>query len=752
MWVGWCFFMLQPLSALAFVVQQIRVEGLHYIQQETVLSYLPFKVGDTLTTEKNQEILKSLYGTGFFDNVQLAHQGSTLIIKVQERPVITKLQFVGNKEIKGKALEEVLKKAGMAEGQIYDDAKLKAITEGLKEAYINMGYYNVKIDSHVQGESQNRVIVTVNVNEGKIAKIKEIKILGNEEFSESKLLRQFSLTRPSLLTILTHNDRYTEEKLDKDLENLSNFYENAGYARFKILSKHVSLSPDRSEVYIVIKVSEGSVYTIEGFRLIEFPPKEESAIHNLITIESGEIFSRKIILAVNDNIAKYLANEGYAFPQVHAVPAIDDVKHTVTLEYHIVEGTRMYVRRINIIGAHHTEGMVARRELRQYEGSVFSLANVEESKRRIANLPYFADVEAKTHPVDSATDLVDVDYSVKEVSAGRATASAGYSDTERFIYGLSVNEPNILGTGKDVGISFTHSAYSTQYNFSYNNPFYTEDGVSRGFDLYYQQVTPGKVNITSYTVNGFGGEFHYGIPVTELSNLNVGAGYDRFQIGETAHTGKEVGNFLEKHGHDFNEYKLTSGWSRNTYDRFIFPTSGSSQSVEGELGVPVIRSSLGYYTASYNTNWYFPLERKHDWIVNLHGIASYGNGYDQVDNLPFFKNFFAGGLMSVPGYEGNSLGPRDEFGNAVGGNIEVVGQANLIFPNHISENIRTALTFSAGNIYNRHLDLGNLRYSTGLMIAWNSPLGATIDLGFTHAFKKPGDSTQLFQFTLGTSI
>jgi len=745
-------FIAQAFAYTAFKIEHIEVKGLQHISESTVLNYLPVHVGETLTSAKSQAVIIALYKTELFNNVVLERDGNTLVITVTEQPSIGLIKFVGNKEIGKSKLEDVLKKAHIQEGEIYNSSKLKAITEGLKQAYLELGYYNVAIRTEVKSMPSNRIAIYVYVDENKIAKIREIRITGNHAFSESRLRHQLEMTTPGLITWITHSDRYGEERLDKDIQTLTTFYQNKGYIRFKVLSRHVSLSPDKSSVYIVIHISEGEQYHFSGFRLIEYPVKEKSDLEALIPIKAGDIFSRQAIINSSNAIGQYLADKGYAFPDVQALPEVNDSNHTVELLYHIKEGRRVYVRRVSISGNSRTKSIVARREMRQLEGSLYSLHNIDESKRRLANLPYFKNIDVKTEPVPGTSDQVDLNYSLEEEFAGRATFNVGYSDVEKFLYGASVMEPNLLGTGNFASLGFVHSAYSTRYNFSYNNPYYTDDGISRGFDFYYEKVTPGDVNITSYTIDGLGGSMTYGIPVSEFSRLSLGVGYDYYKIETNSETSVEVNDFLNRYGDHFNEPKLTGGWLRTTYDRAVFPRQGSQQSLDLEVGLPLASTSLGYYKASADSNWYFPLEHTEEWVLNLHGIGGYGNGYGKIHELPFFKNFFAGGLQTVPGYEGNSLGPKDSFGNALGGNVQLVGQANLIFPNFISDRLRTALVFAGGNVFQNQVDLNQLRYAAGLAIAWNSPIGL-FEVGFAEALnKKPGDATKFFGFSFGTSI
>ncbi len=739
-------------SASSFTVERIEVRGLQRVPLATVLNYLPVKAGGEFNSADGPDIIKALYNTGFFSNVELERQRDVLVVVVQERPIIGSVEFSGNKKIDKKKVDEILKNANVTPGTVYDNAKLNEIVQGLSQAYFNLGYQNITIDPQVKSRPRNRVDIDVVVSEGKPVKVQKIIIEANQAFSQSQLMANFSLTTPGLLTWFTHTDNYSEQQLDQDLQKLSDYYMDRGYIHFQILSRKIEITPDKKSASIVITVSEGEEYTISGYSLSENVANHADAIKKLITFKPGEVFSRKKVVEVDDSIAKYLAGKGYAFPVVNATPVINDNNHTVFLNYVVTQGKRIYVRRINIGGNDRTQSMVIRREFRQLEASVFSLSRVDESKRRLANLPYLKDIQATPVPVDGASDQVDLDVSVKEVRAGKASINGGYSDTDGFLYGANIFEPNFLGTGKMVSAGFQRSQYSNFYSVGYNNPYYTLGGISRGFDVFYSNTYPGNVNLSPYTMNSYGMNVNYGYPISEYSDINFGYGYQNVEITTTSSTGVEVLNFLQQHNSPYNDFPLTAGWTYSNLDRFIFPTEGYRQQIVAEAGVPLTNSSLSYYITSFKNTWYYPLTKNASFIFSPHTNFGYGNGYGDVSELPFFKNFYAGGYSSVPGYEANTLGPKDQNNNALGGNVLATGGLDLIFPNYISENLRTALTFNFGNVYQNQMVLNDLRYSAGLMINWNSPFGL---LGVSIAEplnKQAGDTTAPFQFSFGTSI
>ncbi|MDF1797003.1 MAG: outer membrane protein assembly factor BamA [Coxiellaceae bacterium] len=749
-------------SGSGVVVRHIRIIGLSRITQATAHNYVPLKVGQHLTSKKSIEVIQTLYHTGFFSDVRVNRQGNTVLIYVKERPTIGVITFSGNKSITNKILLKALKSSGIDEGEVYQPVDIHMIVTGLKQQYATMGYHDVIVDAKVKQEPRNRVAIDIQINEGGIAKVRGIKIIGNHVFRERTLEGQMALTTPGLFTWYTHSDQYSEMKLNRDLKSLTDFYMNRGYIRFAILSHSVKMSPDKKSVYITINIVEGHKYTISGFKLDNNSKGNTAKIEKLITLKKGQVFSRKRVLAVNDKISEYFSDKGFAFPVIQATPTIDDNNHTVFLTYSIHPGGRIYVRSIDFAGNQRTKDNVLRRETIQLEGALYSSHRVKESKRRLSNLPYLKDIKATPERVPGKPDLVDLHYHVTEVNAGRASIMAGYSDSEGFLYGASVSEPNFMGSGKSVGLNLTRSQYSNNYSFNYYNPFFTVNNVGFGYNLYYTKQKPGAdINISSYIMDGFGGSFNFVLPISEYMSMNFGAGYDNNSIRSGSATAEEIVDFLNKYGTHFNQFTALAGWYYSDYDRAVFPTEGLGTRLRFELGVPVVNNSLKYFKTNYKASYYKPLSQSHQWIFNIHTDIGYGNGYGNVDQLPFYKNFYAGGIDTVPGFSANTLGPKDRFNNGLGGNLELVGGVDLIFPNHISDKLRTALTFSAGNIYNSReaipesasaFSSGPLRYSAGVEVSWYSPLGP---LRFSLAKvlnQRDGDQISLFNFSFGANI
>lgn len=742
-----------------FKITHIQIQGLEHIQKPTVMHYIPAKVGQPYTAKLGDEIVTKLYKTGFFSNIQLAHQGGQLIVKVTELPTIGYIHFNGNSVVSDDQLEKIQQQTGLEQGQLFNKAALKEVSEGLKQQYIYQGYYGATVKPKITPLAHNMVGIDVNVVQGGIARVQRIQILGNKVFAEHYLLNQIQLTTPNLFSFLTDSDHYSKAKLEQDLNSLQDFYFNHGYLKYQLISKQVVLTPDHRNVYITLRISEGAQYQVNDVQLptdLAKPLREHIA--KMVQPMIHEPFSRQKIVTMNQKIAEYLGKYGYAFPDVNVNPKLNDIKHTVVLQYQIHPHHRYYVRHINFKGNHRTRSMILRYNMRQMEGELYSSTAIKESKRRLANLPYIRNVQMQPEPVKGKPDELDLDYHVDDVSAGRASFNVGYSDLMGFLYGVSASQGNFLGTGRYLGLSLQRSAYQDNYSLSYNNPFYTIYGLSRGFNLSYSKITPGKVNLSNYTQDNLNVGVNFSMPISEYNSLNFGLSYDYNYIRpDENETPQSIQDYIKKHGNTFNEADLSLGWSNSNLDQYLFPTSGLTQNLNLDFYAPLDSKSLTYYKVSYSAGAFFPLTKSHSFVLNFHTNLGYGGGLFGTKGLPFFSNFYAGGIGTVPGFEGNSLGPQamspeKAKGDALGGNVLLVGGADFIFPNPIGDSVRTALTFNAGNIYQDKVKLNNLRYSVGLMLIWRSPLGP-LDFSLAKALNsKPGDKLSVFQFTMGASF
>lgn len=749
----------QTAFADSFVVSNIQVNGLQRVPKSTVLEYLPVKVGQTFDTASSGKAIQDLYATGLFQDVTLSRSGNTLIVSVAERPTIGSISVTGNKLIPKEKLDAVLKQMGLVEGNVFDDALLDRVKNGLKAEYFMMGRYNASIETFAIPQPRNRVAVRVEISEGKVAKVAHIQIIGNKAFSNRTLVRQMELTTPHWWSFLTRGDQYSKEKLDKSLEALRNYYQDRGYARFKIDSTQVSLTPDRKYVNVIVHVTEGPIYYFKDYKVVGDYIIPESQLHKLIGIKPGHVFSRKVVSDAGTAIGRALGNLGYAFATVNAQPDIDDENHQVFITLYVDPGQRIYVRRISFTGNTKTTDIVLRRELRQMEGSLVSIDNIDESKRRLDLLGYIDKVEVETKPVPGMEDQVDLDYHVTEGATAQAIAGVGYG-TNGFVVNASLNQSNFLGTGKTLGINFQNSLTTTSYNINYNNPYYTPEGIQRGFTLYATRVSPGRLNVAHYTTDSYGGTVNYSIPVTEYDNVNVGYGLQNVHLSEGSNPSTEIQNFVNENGTNYTQGLVTAGWSRNKLDRANFPTRGLNQSLSAMMTVPVAHDSLEYFKTNYSAHYYHPIYS--DYILSVLGNVGYGSGYGSPSELPFFVNYYAGGPSGYPGavrgYSPNSLGPRDSNNEPIGGNLLVTGSGALIFPNPMMEKLRSSIFIDAGNVYttqsNTTTGSGPLRLSTGLALDWRVPvLNVMLNVSLALPLNnRKGDETEPFQFNIGTNF
>lgn len=768
------FLFIQSAYAVSFTVRRIEIKGNQRLSTSAVLSYLPIHVGQSFDTDRSAPVIQALYKSGYFSDVSLYRSGDTLIVRVKEMPIISRIWFTGNKKIDDKKLKPVLKKLGLQIGDVYNAQKLAELKMGLIQAYKNIGRYDVTITSDITHGRYNTVSVHVVVKEGITTKVGGIRFIGNHAFSGHTLRGQFTLTTPGLFTFFTNHDLYSPYQLDLDLQSLQAFYLNHGYLEFRILSKKVTMIKGGKRALIVIRLYEGPVYHITGYKIAGKYAHNHDIQKIYHDIHPGQVFSRQQLIMMNQQVADYFANQGYAFPKVNAVPQMNSVKKTVFLNLTIEPGKRVYVRFINVSGNGRTTGKALRYQMRQYEGSAYSLVNINESKRRIANLPYFKNIQVTPQPVPGSSNQVDLNYHVEPQSAGRASIQGGYSDVDGFLYGASISDPNFMGTGKFAQIGFQNSAYAQQYSFGYTNPFYTTYGMSRGFSVYYTHTTPNDVNLDTYTMDTYGLNINYSMPLSEFNYLSFGFGYSHVAIGHVNPLTVSPGafQFMLLHHSPYNDITGTLGLIHSSLNRAVFPTNGNYQNLSVAFGAPVFGTSLSYYQVAYNGRWYWHLGRTSGFVLHPHVMLGYGDGYGDINSLPFFLNYYGGGIDTLLGYEPNTLGPQNpnDPGNSVGGNVQIFGGVNLIFPNGISQNVSTSLYLGFGNVYQTHKTAGNpgnpsimpttyepvafnnLRWSAGLLVSWNSPFGV-ISVGYGMPFNvKPGDQVQQFGFTFGTSL
>jgi outer membrane protein insertion porin family len=739
-----------------FVVKDIRVEGLQRISPGTVFNYLPVKIGQQIESDATGDIIRALYKTGFFKDVKLERQGEVLIVFVTERPAIAKIEIQGNKALETDPLLLALKDIGLAEGRVFNRSVLDKIEQELQRQYFNLGKYAVKLSSTVTPLERNRVAINIGISEGGAARIKKINIIGNRAFDEEELLDEFSLNTTGFLSSFTKDDQYSRQKLSGDLEKLRSFYLDRGYINFAITSTQVSITPDKKDIYVTINIDEGEVYTINDILLTGDLVLPKEAFFPMIHLARGEVFSRKEVIGSAERINTLLGNNGYAFANVNSIPDIDAEKKQVAITYFVDPGKRVYVRRVNMKGNSSTRDEVLRREMRQLESAWYSAEQVTRSRERLQRLGFFDEVNVETPAVPGSTDQVDLNIAVVEKPMGNLMAGLGFSQSDGFIISTSLSQKNFLGTGKQVSLAFDNSDSSTHYRLGYVNPYYTVDGISRGFNLSYQKTDFDEVDTAKYLTDTGTAGVVFGVPITETDRVNFTADllHTTFKPAEDSPS-NEVLAFRTENGDSFLDFKVGTSWTRDSRDSNLLPTRGATQSLSALATLP--GSDLEYYKIAYKHKRYFPLNNA--FTLALNGDLAYGDVYGDTSRLPLWENFFAGGIRTVRGFKDHSLGPRDSVDDPIGGNAKIVGNAELFFPapfKLMEKSIRLGLFLDTGYVFSTHggadFDLGELRYSTGASAMWLSPMGVLgVSLG-VPLNEKPGDDTEIFQFTFGTAF
>jgi outer membrane protein insertion porin family len=731
-----------------FVVKDIRVEGLQRTEPGTVFSYLPVKVGETLDPTKAQQALRALYATGFFQDVRLEADNGVLVVAVQERPAIASIDFSGMKELDPENVRKILRELGMAEGRIFDRALLESTQLEIKRQYLARGMYAADVQTTVTPLERNRVGINIAVTEGEVAKIRSINIVGANAFPQSELLDEFVLRTPGWLTWYTKNDRYSREKLAGDLEKLRAFYQNRGYLDFSIESTQVSLTPDRRDVYITVNIVEGEKYTVShldvsGHTVV---PREELA--KLVQLKPGDVFSREKLVASTKAIADRLGNDGYAFANANAIPEVDKEKRTVSFNLVVDPGRRVYVRRIEVVGNNKTRDEVVRREMRQLEGAYYDASKIQLSRRRIDRTQYFSEVNVETQPVEGNPDQVDVVYSVKEKPTGALLFGIGFSTVDKISLSASLSQANVFGTGKFLSFNINTGAVNKVYSLSYLNPYFTIDGVSQGFDIYRRKTNASALAVGPYATDSYGGGIKFGYPTSEVTRYDFGLNLESVALTTFDTSPLAYLRFVDDFGNNYTYGAVTAGVSHDTRDSLIITTAGSLMRLSSEFA----QGDLKYYRLRYQHQYYHPLSRRLTLLFG--GEIGYAGGLGGLP-LPFFKNFYAGGPDSVRGYRPFSLGPKDELGNALGGNRSLTGSAQVLFPMPGAAqdpSLRLAWFVDAGNVFLDTYDLRELRYSTGLALFWSSPFGP-LKLSFAQPLRaRSTDSIQRLQFTFGTAF
>lgn len=755
-------------AASAFTVSDVRVEGLQRVSAGSVFGAIPVNVGDDVNELDLRVVVREVFKTGFFDDVSVGRDGNVLVIIVDERPSIDAIEIDGNKAIKTEALKEGLAQSGLSEGEIFKKVTLEHISADLERQYVSQGRYGARIETDVEDLPRNRVRIKIDVTEGKVSGIKHINIVGNEVYDNKTLLDLLELQLPSLFSFYTKDDKYAREKLSGDLEKLESFYLDRGYLNFMIDSTQVSISPNKEDVYITVNVTEGDRYAVSSVDIAgELHDISEDSIRSLILVREGQTFSRELMTASEERIERALGNAGYTFASATGQPVAEEGSTDVQVRFFVDAGKRAYVRRINFRGNTVTKDEVLRREMRQMEGGWASTAFIERSKVRLERLGFFKEVNVETPEVPGTEDQIDVEYTVEESPSGSVSATLGYAQDTGLILGANYQESNVFGTGNSVNVGINHSSFQTAYSFSFFDPYFTVDGVSRGYSFFYRSSDFDARNIARFSTDAYGASVNFGYPISEISRIGFSVGYEHTRIKEGIFPAQEISQFLAREGSEFDLVSLTGSWSMSALNRGLLPTRGRSQQLSLEVMVP--GSELEFFRLQYNGQIFFPLTRA--LTLRLRADLGYGDAFGNTDTYPFYKHFFAGGFGSVRGYENNTLGPkatpspRSPFVqrlDPIGGNVLIETSAEVLFPLPFIEDqrqIKSAFFVDAGNVFNTNcppvsvvcndLNDGELRYSAGVAVTWITgfaPLSFSVSSPLN---KKPGDEAQTFQFELG---
>ena len=758
------------ISAEVFQVDDIRIEGLQRVSAGTVFAALPVSVGDLIDEPVVREATRSLFRTGYFSDVVMVRENGVLVIGLEERPAVTEINLDGNKAIETEQLIDALRDNGLAEGQIFRQVILEGMVQELQRQYVAQGRYGALVKTEVKELPRNRVAVNIDIDEGDVAKIRHINIVGNSDFTEETLLDEFEQNSTGWLSWISSNDKYAREKLAGDIETLESWYLDRGYLQFAVVSTQVSISPNKESVYITININEGDIFKVSDIELSGELKIPEAQIRAMVLLTEGSTFSQALMTTSKEFIARRLGNEGYTFAEIEGYPELNEEAKTAKITFVVKPGMRAYVRRIEFRGNTKTADNVLRREMRQMEGGSANNALIESSKVMLERLGFFKEVRVENVPVAGTNDLLDVIYTVEEQPSGSVGASVGYSQGYGLILGANLSENNFFGTGKQVGVGLNKSKYQTSINFSYTEPYFTVDGVSVGYSVFARETDYGEYNVSSFSTDTYGASVNWSYPVTDIQRIGFGFTYENLEISSGTYDSKEISEFVTENGTNFDVVSGNVNWVQSTLNRGVFATRGTMQRISADLALP--GSGLEYYKITYKAQHlrglYGPLTLK------LRADFGYGESYGGTTTMPFFKNFYGGGFGSVRGFKKNTLGPQDtppsglafyDDPDPIGGNVQVEMGAEVLFPLPFlkdQRSVQSSLFLDVGNIFNTKCgetqvncfkpDVGELRYSVGLGATWLSGFGP-----ITFSIAKPlnsndFDETEVFQFSLGNQF
>ena len=747
------FVQISPVKAEdSFVVEEIKVNGLQRIAAGTVYNYLPVTVGQRFYLNQIAPTMNGLFKTGFFKDINLVRAGNILVINVIERPSIARIIFKGNIDLSDEVLEEALTKIGLSEGKVFNRQVLEQVEKELRRQYFSHGKYGLRLETEIAILTRNRVGIKVEISEGSVATIKKINVVGNSQFASDILLKEFQLTTSNWLSFYTKDDQYSKQKLAADLERLSSYYLDRGYINFKVDSTQVAITPDKKAIYITVNVNEGDLFTLDKVRLTGNLVVDPEELIQLVQVGPEEVFSRKRATETSKLISDRLGEEGYVFANVNMIPEIDNEHKTIDMTFFVDPGKKVYVRHVNIAGNTTSRDEVLRREMRQMESAIASTTKIERSKVRLQQLGFFEQVTVETPPVVGAADEIDVNYKVVERASGNLMAGFGFSQTQGLVLNASVSQNNVLGSGKRLDLNFNNSDVTTVYSFGFYNPYFTDDGISLGYNLGWRETNSRNANTAFFTMDSANASMNFGIPVNETDRLQFNFDIKQQKLKDYTE-GTSVGNAIIELGSDgsYTTFGGAIGWSHNTLNSAIFPTSGRQQRLSASLTVP--GSDITFFKLGYKHQEYFPVAK--DLTFRLRGEIGYGDGIGDTEKLPLFQNFYVGGVQSLRGFNDNTVGPRDSNNRPWGGSTKVLGNAELLFPVPFFEDnqsMRLGTFLDAGMVSDGGFDTEYMRFSFGLSGTWLSPFGAITVSAAMPMNTDENDDEQRFQFSMGSNF
>ena len=768
-----------------FRVGDIRLLGLQRVSAGTVFNLLPLSVGDVIDNVSVRELLRELFASGYFDDVTMSRDGDILIVSVKERPSIESIEIEGNKAIKTESLMDALSGQGLREGEIFKQATLERVGLELERSYVAQGRYNAEIETKADPLPRNRVAIEINIEEGSNSGIRHINIVGNSVFSQRELLDDLELKHPNLFSFIRGDHKYSQEKLSGDIERVESYYQDRGHVDMSVRSAQVSITPDRKQVYVTVNIDEGELYTVNEVELAgELRDVDPDVIRTLFLVEKGQTFSRARMTATEERITAVLGNSGYTFASATGIPETRD-DGTVNVTFYVEAGQRAYVRRLSFVGNKVTHDEVLRREMRQIEGGWASTAQIELSKVRLERLGYFEEVNVETPEVPGADDQVDVEFSVKEQPTGVISGQLGYQEITGLHVGASYQQQNVAGTGNSIGINVGWNDFYKHVTGSFFDPYFTDDGISRGFNFYFRRSDYSGLNLARFSTDAIGVGATFGFPISETQRLQFGFTAEQTKISEGLFAALEIADFLAREEDEFLNWKVESSWMSSTLNRGLFPTAGRSQSMALEVAIP--GSELSFYKLQYTGDQYFRLFR--GWSLRMRTEVGYGGVFGDTETFPFFEHFFAGGFGSVRGFERASLGPKgteppdstfvDPDGLPIGGNLLFEASMEVIFPLPVLENrgqFRPVFFVDVGNVFNTDCPtaerLGRasgfepstitvrcedfsadaLRYSAGFSVTWLTGMGPMTFVLAKPFNVGPFDEAETFSFELGRTL